>query len=90
MVELIGFVAAATGSLAFFPQVIKTYRSRSCGDLSTGMVWALITAAVLWVIYGLNLRSAPIVAGNSVTLALSVSLLVQKLRWGSVTVAARR
>ena len=80
MIETIGFAAAAIGALAFLPQVLKTWQTRSSGDLSTGMLFALTTGATLWVIYGFAIRSVPIVAGNAVTLSMSLSLLMLKRR----------
>ena len=81
MTQLIGFAAATIGALAFLPQVVKTWRTRSSQDLSIGMLLALTTGASLWVWHGLKIGSAPVAAGNAVTLSLCLSLLVMKLRW---------
>ena len=81
MIQIIGFAAATIGALAFLPQVVKTWRTRSSADLSIAMLLALATATSLWVVYGLAIGSAPVVAGNAVTLLLSVVLLVLKRRW---------
>jgi MtN3 and saliva related transmembrane protein len=35
----------------------------------------------LWLLYGLYTKSKPVIASNVVTLALSVSILVLKLRY---------
>jgi MtN3 and saliva related transmembrane protein len=78
--QLIGFAAAATGALAFLPQVIKTWRTQSSEDLSPGMLTALVTAALLWIVYGIRIRSWPVIAGNAVTLGLTTSLVVMRRR----------
>lgn len=80
MIQLLGFSAAMIGAFAFAPQMIKTWRTRSSGDLSLGMLVALTTAATLWVLYGVAIHAAPVIIGNAITLALSVSLLVLKAR----------
>jgi MtN3 and saliva related transmembrane protein len=36
----------------------------------------------LWLLYGLSLGAWPVVVANAVTLALAVSILVMKLRFG--------
>ena len=82
MIELIGYAAAIIGSFAFLPQVIKTFQTRSAEDLSVGTISALCTGAGLWVIYGMGIRSVPIVLANSISFALNFALLVLKLRLG--------
>ena len=80
MVQIVGFVAAVIGALAFLPQVLKTWRARSATDLSLGMLLASVTAATLWVAYGISIQSGPVVVGNGVTLALASTLLFLKVR----------
>ena len=78
--QFIGFMAAAIGALAFVPQVVKTWRTRSSGDLSAGMLAAMTTAAALWVFYGIQIGSPPVIAGNVVTLMLAAALAGLKIR----------
>jgi MtN3 and saliva related transmembrane protein len=83
MVQLIGFAAAVIGALAFLPQVVKTWRTRSTGDLSLGMLVALATSTALWVTYGVSIGSAPVAVGNAITFTLASSLVVLKIRGDS-------
>jgi MtN3 and saliva related transmembrane protein len=78
MVSLIGFTAATLTALAFLPQVIKAWRTRSAGDLSIGMLVAQSLGVALWIVYGVAINSVPIMVSNLVTLALAVILLVFK------------
>jgi MtN3 and saliva related transmembrane protein len=80
MVQITGFAAAVIGALAFLPQVLKTWRTRSSSDLSLGMLLASVTAATLWVGYGISIGSGPVVVGNGITLALASTLLYLKVR----------
>jgi MtN3 and saliva related transmembrane protein len=80
LTELIGSVAAALTTLAFVPQVAKTMRSRSTGDISTAM-WSLLSAGVaLWLVYGLLLGSWPIIVANALTLVMATTVLMIALR----------
>jgi MtN3 and saliva related transmembrane protein len=36
----------------------------------------------LWLLYGFYIGSKPVIASNGVTLVLSVSILIMKLRYG--------
>jgi MtN3 and saliva related transmembrane protein len=78
---LIGFVAGTLTTFSFVPQVLKTFHSKRCDDLSWGMLLAFTTGVFLWFVYGLFLRSAPIMLANLVTLLLLVWLVVMKIRY---------
>jgi MtN3 and saliva related transmembrane protein len=78
-VDLLGTLAGLLTTAAFVPQVIKTWRSRSAEDISLVMYSLFSAGVLLWLLYGIALRSLPIVAANGVTLVLALSVLVLKL-----------
>lgn len=78
-IQLIGFAAGSFTTLAYVPQVVRTWRTRSAKDLSLGMLIALSTGVSLWLTYGIALGAWPIIIANSVTLVLSFVLIVFKL-----------
>lgn len=80
-VDLLGFIAGTLTTLSFIPQVHKSWRTRSCNDLSLGMLLAFGVGILLWLIYGLMLRAAPIIVANAVTLALILVLLAMKMKY---------
>jgi MtN3 and saliva related transmembrane protein len=80
-VTLIGLVAAACTTIAFLPQAIKTWRTRSTGDLSLPMFLLMTFGVALWMVYGLILGDWPLIIGNGFTLLLSGSILYCKLRY---------
>jgi len=79
MINIIGTVAGILTTLAFVPQVIKTWRTRSAQDISLFMFLLFSSGVLLWLVYGLLLAAMPIVIANGITLALSLSILVLKL-----------
>ncbi len=81
-IDLLGTVAGTLTTLAFIPQVVKTWRSRSTADISAGMFVLFTSGVLLWLIYGIALHALPIILANGVTLALSLAILVMKLRFG--------
>ncbi len=81
-VMLLGLVAACSTTMAFVPQVIKTLRTRSIGDLSLGMFSVMVTGIVLWLLYALIRSDLPLAVANGVTLVLAGTILVLKLRHG--------
>lgn len=81
MITLLGFAAGTLTTLSFVPQVHKAWRTKRCDDLSLTMLLAFGSGVLLWLIYGLLLRAAPIIAANAVTLALILWLLHLKYRY---------
>lgn len=78
-VQMLGFAAGAMTTAAFVPQVVKTWRSRSSGDISLGMYAVLTCGVSSWLVYGLLVKDWPVVAANGVTLVLVAAMLAMKL-----------
>ncbi len=79
--EIVGFVAAILTTIAYLPQVIKTWKSKSAADLSLGLFSILTTGVFLWLVYGIMIGNGPIIASNVITLLLTGSMLYFKLRY---------
>lgn len=75
-------MAGACTTLSFLPQLIKTWKTRSTHDISTGMYVTLSIGLLLWVFYGFSIYSLPIIITNVVTLILAFTVLVLKIRLG--------
>lgn len=81
IISILGFCAGACTTIAFLPQVIKTYKSRSADDLSLGTFFMLTTGLSLWLVYGFLNDDKPIIFTNLITLLLAVSLLYMKFKF---------
>jgi len=81
VVPVIGFAAGALTTLAYLPQALHSFRTRSVRDLSLTMLVTLNTWLLLWVVYGLWIRSVPLVLTNVLTFVLAFPLLIMKLRF---------
>lgn len=80
-VHHIGFVAAILTTIAFVPQVVKTYKTRHTKDISLFMYVIFSAGVLLWTIYGIILGLIPVILANSVTLLLSIFVLIMKIRY---------
>jgi len=76
--NLLGMAAGTLTTVAFVPQVLKTWRSKSAGDVSYGMFLIFSSGVFLWLLYGLAIGATPIVVANAVTLVLALTMLVLK------------
>ncbi len=79
---LVGLVAAFCTTIAFVPQVVRTWKSRSAKDISLGMFVFYATGIFAWLVYGVLLGDLPLIASNGVTFVLSLIMLGLKLRYG--------
>lgn len=80
--EIIGFIAGTLTTIAFLPQVVKTWRTKSAKDLSLPMFLTFTIGVACWLIYGIILNEIPMILANGVTVVLSGSILYYKLRYG--------
>ena len=81
-VDWVGYLAAFLTTCSFVPQAWLTFRTRDVRGVSLGMYSVFATGVALWLAYGLLLQAWPIVLANGITLALALSILAMKLRYG--------
>ena len=81
--DMLGFFAGALTTIAFVPQVVRILRTRSAHDISWGMFSIFSAGVALWLWYGIRLESPPLIAANAVTLALALTILGLKWRYGT-------
>jgi MtN3 and saliva related transmembrane protein len=79
-VQILGLAAGSCTTIAFLPQVIKTWKSGSAKDLSLGMFSFFCLGVMLWLIYGIIIKDVPVIVANLLTLVLASSLLFFKLK----------
>src|ERR1700690_74509 len=80
-VNMIGYVAATLTTISFLPQLIRVVKLKSARDISLGMFLIFSTGTLGWLIYGVLAPSTPVWLANAVTLVLSLSILVLKLKY---------
>ena len=76
--DQLGYVAAFLTTGAFVPQVLLVWRQRGAPGISNGMYSIFITGVAMWLVYGLALRSWPLIAANAITLMLASGVLSMK------------
>jgi MtN3 and saliva related transmembrane protein len=81
-VTMIGFIAGALTTIAFLPQLTKTWKTKSTEDVSLAMLVTFTSGVLLWLIYGLLIDAPPIIAANTVTLLLASAILALKIKYG--------
>lgn len=77
----LGIVAGSLTTLAYLPQVLKTWRSRSADGMSWSMLIILCIGIALWLVYGVYVHDMPLIMANLLTLLFSSAILAVKIRY---------
>jgi MtN3 and saliva related transmembrane protein len=77
--DALGLLAGVLTTLAFVPQVIRVWRTRSARDLSLASFAIFTVGVALWLAYGIAIGALPVIVANAVTLVLAGAILVMKL-----------
>lgn len=80
-IAFLGFLAGILTTVAFVPQVIKTWQLRSAKDFSLGMLVTFVSGIFLWLIYGILIQSWPVIIANFFTFILASIILWFKLNY---------
>ena len=80
-IDLFGFSAAFLTTIAFLPQLYKTWQTKSAEDVSLITLILFITGLICWIFYGLNIHSIPILAANIITFIFNFSILILKISY---------
>ena len=80
-IEFFGFSAALLTTIAFLPQLYKTWKTKSADDVSLIMLILFIIGLICWIIYGLKINSLPILVANIITFIFNFSILILKITY---------
>lgn len=78
---LLGFMAGTLTTVAFIPQLIQVYQTKSARDISYPMFFIFIMGILSWIAYGVSIRELPIIVTNSITFIVATAILVLKLKY---------
>ncbi len=77
--DFFGYVAATLTTISFFPQALKTLRSRETDSISLRMYLLFTTGVGFWFIYGWMVGDGPVLIANFITFIPAVVVLILKL-----------
>lgn len=76
---LVGYAAAICTTISFVPQLVRVWQRRTARDISLSMFLVFSIGEFLWLLYGITIRSLPVILANAVTLLLAMTILILKL-----------
>jgi len=80
-IEVVGLVAGVLTTIAYLPQVRKTWKTKSVKELSLSMYIVMFIGVMLWLSYGILIHSISIILANIVTGILTSMLIYFKLKY---------
>ena len=78
---ILGLFAAFFTTASYVPQAIKTIRSKNTKDIALSMYIMLSIGGLLWLIYGVYSKSWPIMIANGISLVVSCTILIFKIKF---------
>ena len=87
--DVLGLLSGFFTTVAFVPQVLHVWRTRSARDISLGMYLLFTTGVAGWLAYGCMVDALPVILTNAVTLVLALAVLVMKLSFDRPAVARK-
>ncbi|MCA6071043.1 MAG: hypothetical protein LE168_01440 [Endomicrobium sp.] len=79
--EIVGWSAAFFNAVTFVPQVYKTWKTKSAGDVSIQMFIIAIINASLWSIYGIMVHDSIVYMVNTIVFFLSAIQIILKVKY---------
>ena len=80
-ITILGLIAGALTTIAFLPQLFKTWKSKSAKDVSLETLAIFSFGVLLWLIYGIYLHALPIILANLLTLIFNLIILGLKIKY---------
>ncbi|MCL2334526.1 MAG: SemiSWEET transporter [Endomicrobia bacterium] len=81
--EILGLIAGTFTTIAFVPQVYKTWKTKSAKDVSMHMFILFGAGVVLWIIYGLYNKILSVALTNIAILILASIQIFLKIKYDS-------
>jgi MtN3 and saliva related transmembrane protein len=80
-VTIIGLMAAALTVIAFFPQLMKVWKTKSTKDISLGMFSIFCGGVGLWFVYGILIQNPPVTIANLLVFIQAFIILMFKVKY---------
>jgi MtN3 and saliva related transmembrane protein len=80
-VNAVGMVAAVCTTISLVPQLLRIWRLKTARDISLYMFLLFSFGVSLWLFYGYEIHSLPVLLANLFTLIFSLAILGLKLRY---------
>jgi MtN3 and saliva related transmembrane protein len=81
MIVVLGFIASITSVISLIPQIVKSYKTKSVGDLSILMILNFLISSISWALYGILIDAVSVWATNIVMTVFAIILMKLKFKY---------
>jgi MtN3 and saliva related transmembrane protein len=78
-IAVLGTAASVLSTVSLLPQVLRTWRTRSAGDISALWLTIALASMMLWMGYGALIGASAVVRANALTALQAGFILATKL-----------
>jgi len=82
ILETLATVVGIVSSFAMLPQIYRIFKRKSAKDISIWTYAYMLAAGVIWVLYGLNIQSFPIMITNLLGSLTMIGVIVGWILYG--------
>ncbi len=79
--ELIGTLAGTCTTVSLIPQLLRIWRGKSAHDISLVMFTIFGLGILLWLVYGIGVKSPAVILTNAASLTLAAAILTLSIRY---------
>ena len=80
--DVLGYIGGILVVISLLPQVIKSWKTKLTRDISLWRYIIYCIGLIIWIYYAFIIRNGPVGVMNGVGLALALSVLYLKLKYG--------
>lgn len=78
---IVAILAPTVNCIQLFPQLYKTYTTKSVDDLSLYSLLLILTTNILWLLHGFFIGDYPLIIAGIISLIINIALFALYLRY---------
>jgi MtN3 and saliva related transmembrane protein len=82
VLETLATITGVASSFAMLPQIYRIFKRKSAKDISIWTYLYMLGAGVIWILYGINIRSFPIWFSNLIGSITMLGVIVGWFLYG--------
>ena len=82
ILSILATISGSIMALANFPQVYKIFKRKSAKDISAITYSVYVLGAIVWLLYGIEIKSIPVLTSNIIGMIASVLILIGWFLYG--------
>ena len=82
VLEALATITGVVSSFAMLPQIYRIFKRKSAKDISIWTYLYMLVAGVIWILYGLNIQSFPLLVSNLIGMLAMIGVIVGWFLYG--------